>query len=63
MIPIETIPGMGGRRIKDSREVEGVNSRLIYLIHCKGFCKCHNVPPPSTTFKKKKKKEKTLVMK
>jgi hypothetical protein len=35
-----------GRGIKKSGE--GVNSRMIYLIHCKNFCKCHNVPPPST---------------
>jgi hypothetical protein len=21
---------------------------LRYLIHCKNFCKCYNVPPPST---------------
>jgi hypothetical protein len=34
------------------------NSRMIYLIHCKNFCKCHNVPPPSTTIKKKKNTEK-----
>jgi hypothetical protein len=25
--------------------VEGVNWSMIYLIHCKKFCKCHNVPP------------------
>jgi hypothetical protein len=25
-----------------------VNSSMIYLIHCKNFCKCHKVPPPST---------------
>jgi hypothetical protein len=24
--------------------VEGVNSSMIYLIYCKNFCKCHNVP-------------------
>jgi hypothetical protein len=32
----------------------GGNSSTIYLIYCKNFCKCHNVPPPSTTifFKK-----------
>jgi hypothetical protein len=24
--------------------VEGVNSRMMYLIHCKDFCKCYNVP-------------------
>jgi hypothetical protein len=22
---------------------------MIYLIHCKNFCKFHNVPAPSTT--------------
>jgi hypothetical protein len=26
---------------------------MIYLIYCKNFCKCHNVPPPSTTIKHK----------
>jgi hypothetical protein len=43
MIPVETIPGIGGRR----RMVEKVNSCVIYLIHRKN----HNVPPPSTTIK------------
>jgi hypothetical protein len=46
------IPGMGEggkRRIM----VEGVDSSRMYLIHCKNFCKCHNVPPPSTAIKKK----------
>jgi hypothetical protein len=33
--------------------VEGVNSSRIYLIHCKNFCKCHNVLQPSTTIKDK----------
>jgi hypothetical protein len=28
--------------------VERVNSSIIYLIYCRNFCKCHNVPPPST---------------
>jgi hypothetical protein len=30
MIPVETVP------------VEGVNSSVIYLIHCKNHCKCYN---------------------
>jgi hypothetical protein len=50
MISIETIPGMwgvGGYR----KMVEGMNSSTIYLIYCKNFYKCHNVPPPSTTIK------------
>jgi hypothetical protein len=25
------------------------NSNVIYLIHCKNFCKYSNEPPPSTT--------------
>jgi hypothetical protein len=33
--------------------MEGVNSNMIFLIHCKNFFKCHNVPPPSTTIKNK----------
>jgi hypothetical protein len=36
---VETIPGMGGREIKENDR--GVNSTIIY---CKNFCKCHNVP-------------------
>jgi hypothetical protein len=32
--------------------MEGINSSMIYLIYCKNFCKCHNVPPLSTTIKK-----------
>jgi hypothetical protein len=28
--------------------MERVNSSIRYLIHCKNFCKCHNVPPPNT---------------
>jgi hypothetical protein len=28
-----------------------VNSSMMYLIHYKNICKCHNAPPPSTTIK------------
>jgi hypothetical protein len=28
----------------------------IYSMHCKNFCKCHNVPPPSKTTTKKSKR-------
>jgi hypothetical protein len=41
MIPVETTPGMGDGEIKENGE--GVNSSMIQLIHCKNFCKCHNV--------------------
>jgi hypothetical protein len=37
-----------------TRAVEGVNSSMIYLIHCKNLYKCYNVSPPSTTIKKEK---------
>jgi hypothetical protein len=50
MIPVETIPGMRARRV-----VEGVNSNMLYLIHCKKFCKCHNLLPPSTIINKRNK--------
>jgi hypothetical protein len=40
MIPVESILGMG----EEQKEEGGVNSSIIYLIHCKDFCKCHNVP-------------------
>jgi hypothetical protein len=36
--------------------VEGVNSSMIYLIHCKNFCKGHNEPLSSTTVTKENKK-------
>jgi hypothetical protein len=32
MRPVETIPGMGGQEGKDNDG--GVNSTMIYLIHC-----------------------------
>jgi hypothetical protein len=38
--PVETIPGMGVRGIKENeRRVE------FNMIYCKNFGKCHNVPP------------------
>jgi hypothetical protein len=43
MRPIETIPGMGERRIKENDG--GVNSTVIYR---KRFCKCCNLPPRTT---------------
>jgi hypothetical protein len=33
----------GGKR----RMVEEMNSSMIYLIYCKNYCKCHNVPHPA----------------
>jgi hypothetical protein len=53
MMPVETIPGWG-EEVK-RRMVEGVNLSMIYLIYCKNFCKCHNVPPSSTTIKELKR--------
>jgi hypothetical protein len=32
----------------------GGDSSMIHMIHCKNFCKWHNVSPPSTTKRKKK---------
>jgi hypothetical protein len=43
MTPVETTPGMEGGSRK--RAVEGVNSNVIYLIHCKNLYKCYNAPP------------------
>jgi hypothetical protein len=48
-----TIQGMQGEGIKWGGDGgEGVNPSMIYLMHCKNFCKCHNVTPPSKTIKK-----------
>jgi hypothetical protein len=51
MIPVETVPGIGGRR-NEGEELEGVNSSMIYLIHCKNLCKSYTVSPSNTTIKK-----------
>jgi hypothetical protein len=53
MIPVETIPGIRRWGIK-----EGMNSSMIYFIHCKNLCKCHNESPPSTKIRGKKRKMK-----
>jgi hypothetical protein len=37
--------------------VEGVNSIMKYLIHCKNLCKCHNIPPIKQRNKKEKEKK------
>jgi hypothetical protein len=37
--------------------MEKVNSTTIYLIYCKNFCKCHNVPPAQLKNKVKKEKQ------
>jgi hypothetical protein len=41
----------------ERRAAEGVNSTMIYLIYCKNFCKCHNVPPAPQLKKKKERME------
>jgi hypothetical protein len=51
MIPVETIPELEERKIKEISD--WVNSSMMYLIHCKNFCKCHNILPHSTTIKKR----------
>jgi hypothetical protein len=51
MIPVETIPGMGGGG-KKGNGGGGVNSSIIYLVHCKNFYRCHSILSQSTTIKK-----------
>jgi hypothetical protein len=43
MISVETVPGMGGGKLKEN--TGGVNSSVVYVIYCTDFCKCHNVRP------------------
>jgi hypothetical protein len=46
MIPVETVPGMGG--VEDKGEWWwGVNSSIIYLIHCKNFLNATMHPHPA----------------
>jgi hypothetical protein len=47
--------------MKDHGIVEEVNSCMIYLIHCKNLCKCHNIPTPSTIIKEEKRMEFEMV--
>jgi hypothetical protein len=61
-IPTETVQVLedGGWR----KELEGVNSSMIYLIHCKNFYKCYDVHPQHNKNKQifqKFKKEKILL--
>jgi hypothetical protein len=50
MIPVETTPGIMGEGEMKENGRGGIC--MIYLIHCKQLCKCHNVPPPITTIKR-----------
>jgi hypothetical protein len=59
MRSVDAVPGMGEGRQR--RMMEGVNSTMIYLIYCKKFCKCHNLPPV-TTIKKRKSKGNLLLL-
>jgi hypothetical protein len=45
MVSLQTVPGMREGGMKESSE--GVNSSMIYFIHCKNLCKCYSVPSPS----------------
>jgi hypothetical protein len=49
MSPVETIPGIGGGRIKENDG--GVKSTMIC---CKNFCKCHKYPKYYNNITKKK---------
>jgi hypothetical protein len=51
MRPVETLPEMGGGRIKENGG--GVNSTIIC---CKNFCKCHSAPQYKNIIKILKKK-------
>jgi hypothetical protein len=60
MRPVETIPGMGGGGREND---EGDEFNVIYLIHCKDFCKCHSAPTAQflkNTERKKKTAKKNL---
>jgi hypothetical protein len=48
MIPVETAPKIRGAG-------KGVNLNMIYLIHCKNFCKYSNIPSPNITIVKTRK--------
>lgn len=41
IIPVETIPGMGERGIKENSGLGKCN--ILYMMHCMNFCKCHKI--------------------
>jgi hypothetical protein len=49
IISVETVLGMG---VGGTKNLGGGAFKYKYLIYCKNFCKCHNVPLHSTTVKK-----------
>jgi hypothetical protein len=58
MRPVEAI--LGSRERGKRKAVEGISSS-IYFIHCKNFCKCHNVSSSSTIKNKIEKQKKSLL--
>jgi hypothetical protein len=42
------------------KKYKGINSSMTYLINCKNFCKCYNVPSPSTIKEKINKMKKVI---
>jgi hypothetical protein len=60
MRPVKTVPGMEGWGTKENSGGGG-NSSVIYFLHCKNLCKCHNVPPPSITIKRKENTLETVL--
>jgi hypothetical protein len=55
MIPVETVPGIRGGRMKGNSEV--VNSSMIYSIHFKNLCEYSNVPTQHSNKKKEQIKK------
>jgi hypothetical protein len=51
IISVETIPVIEERMMKKNGR-RGEFKLYVYLICCKNFCKCHNVPPSSTIKKR-----------
>jgi hypothetical protein len=47
MISVKIIPEMEAGGVKENDGV--LNLSMIYLIYCKNFCECPNVPPPKIT--------------
>jgi hypothetical protein len=58
LLKIKNSARNGGGRIKENDE--GVNARMIYLTHCKDFCKCYSVPLPSTIKKRIEEERKKI---
>jgi hypothetical protein len=60
MRPVETIPGIGGRRIKENER--GDEFSMMYLVYWKSFCNATKYPKHNNKKKKIERKKSCQVL-